>query len=314
MKLNHDSWGMEIGARIFCVVSMFFIVGCTSAKVSVPAATKTPLEPSVPQPADESWQVDAYLRMGVPDPGRLWTAVDYGNCRDVLYGLDRTNRAALPRMESLKSGAVFARMINPTNTLLLADRFLPSKERILVFMTIINRLPAFRDIYRYDTREPVFLRELIELNHAFLGMLGSAVQWDGKPLPPVAGEDQPATFRLSELSRTYNESLLNVDPAQSVVPRGDRFVIVGAYASVTVGSFLPWLADGTGLTEADRLRTIRYLREDLPILWPHVSVAHQRELLDVLNQVLRRTSRREIRLGLEALHQELALSGTKQPD
>jgi len=209
-------------------------------------------------------------------------------------------------MDSLKSGAVFARLINPTNTLLLAERILPSKERILVFMTILNRLPAFRDIYRFDAREPVFLREVIELNHTFLRMLGSAVEWDGKPLPPASGENQPATFHLAELSRTYNESLLNVNPAQSVVPRGDRFIVVGAYTAATFGSFLPWLADGTGLTEADRLRAIRYLREDMPILWPHLSDANQRELLRDLDEVLRRTGHEEIRRNLDAFRQQLA--------
>ena len=56
-------------------------------------------------------------------------------------------------------------------------------------------------------------------------------------------------------------------------------MIVGAYTSATVGSFLPWLADGTGLTQEDRFRAIGYLREDLPILWPHISAANQRELL-----------------------------------
>jgi len=216
-------------------------------------------------------------------------------------------------MESPKSGAVFARMINPTNTLLLSEQFLPSKERIRAFMTIINRLPAFRDIYRYDTREPVLLREVTEINHAFLRMLGTAVEWDGKPLPPAAGETQPATFHLSELSRTYNESLLNVDPAQSVVPRGDRFIVVGAYAAATVGSFLPWLVDGTAMTQTDRLRAIGYLREDVPILWPHISVANQRELLGDLDEVLRRTRHEDIRRHLDALRQRLASGGGKLP-
>lgn len=212
-------------------------------------------------------------------------------------------------MESPKSRVVFARLINPTNTLLLAEPFLPSKERVLVFMTILNRFQAFRDIYRFDAREPVLLREVIELNHTFLRMLGSAVEWDGKPLPAALGENQPATFHLSELSRTYNESLLNVSPEQSVVPRGDRFIIVGAYTAATVGSFLPWLADGTALTQADRLRAIGYLREDMPILWPHLSVTNQRELLGDLEEVLRRTSDEEIRRNLNAFRQQLASGG-----
>jgi hypothetical protein len=300
---------MATRARIFCAVSIIFIAGCTSSKVSVPTSAKTQFDPPVPQPSDGSWPADAYLRVGVPDPGRLWAAADYRDCRDVLYGLNQTNRAALPRMESPKSGVVFGRLINPTNTLLLAEPFLPSKERVLVFMTILNRFPAFRDIYRFDAREPVLLREVIELNHTFLRMLGSAVEWDGKPLPAALGETQPATFHLSELSRTYNESLLNLNPEQSAVPRGDRFIVVGAYTAATVGSFLPWLADGTALTQADRLRAIGYLREDMPILWPHLSVTNQRELLGDLEEVLRRTSHEDIRRSLDALRQHLASGG-----
>jgi hypothetical protein len=114
---------------------------------------------------------------------------------------------------------------------------------------------------------------------------------------------------LNESSRTYSEGLLNLNPEQSVVPRGDRFIIVGAYTSATVGSFLPWLADGTGLTEADRLRAIRYLQEDMPILWPHLSDANQRELLGDLDEVLRRTQHEDIRRNLDAFRQQLAPKG-----
>src|SRR5689334_9503776 len=174
--------------------------------------------PSTEQRSDQSWPVADYVRIGMPDPGRLWTAADYRNCRDILYALDRTNRAALPRMESAKSGDIFARLVNPTNTSLLAERFLPSEERVRLFYAVLNRLPAFRDIYRFNSREPAFHRETIELDHTFLRMLGSAVEWDGKALPPAAGEARverdgktlpPAasetrsvTFQLSELSRT----------------------------------------------------------------------------------------------------------------
>ena len=314
MKPINHPFEMPGWAWTFGVVSVLFLAGCSTAKVSTPPAARTRFEPTVPRPSDESWPAADYMRIGMPDPGRLWKAADYADCRDILYGLDRTNRAALPRMESLKSGAVFARLNNPTNTLLLKEPFLPSGDRIGTFMTIINRFPSFHDIYRFDDREPVFHREVIELNHTFLRMLGSAVEWDGKTLPPAPGENRAATFRLSELSRTYNESLLNLDPAQSVVPRSDRFIVVGAYTSVTLGSFLPWLADGAGLTEAERLKAIRYLRDDVPILWSHVSIAHQRELLGDLGEVLRRTHHEEIRRNLEAFQQQLAPQARKGPD
>ena len=97
----------------------------------------------------------------------------------------------------------------------------------------------------------------------------------------------------------------------SLTKRGaarDRFIVVGAYTAVTLG-FLPWLADGTELGEADRLKAIRYLRADLPVLWPHVSIANQREFFAVLDEVLRRTRHEEARQNLAAFRQELASSG-----
>jgi hypothetical protein len=294
-----------------------FIPGCSSVKVASPPAASAKSAPPALQPPDkssapptlqfpdESWPVGDYLRIGMPDPDRLWTAADYRDCRDILYKLERTQRTALPRLESAKSGPLFARFVNPTNTLLLADRFLPTEERIRSFVAILNRLPAFQEIYRFALREPAFHRESIELDHTLLRMLGHAVEWDDKSLPPSAGETRGATFRLVELSRTSVESLLNLSPAQSVVPRGDRFIVVGAYSVVTLRSRLAWLADGTGLPEAERLRAIRYLREDMPILWPHLSASQQHESVGDLDEVLRRTRNEHIRRELEAFRQQL---------
>ena len=257
------------------------------------------------QSLDESWVVADYMRIGMPDPDRLWTAADYRDCRDVLYKLERSQRNALPRLESAKSGRLFARFINPTNTLLLTDRFLPTPERIDSFAAILNRMPAFQEIYRSTYREPIFHRETLELEHALLRMLGHAVAWDAKSLPPSTSETRGATFHLVELSRTYTESLLNLSPAQSVVPRGDRFIVVGAYSAVTLRSRLPWLADRTGLPEAERLRAIGYLREDIPILWPHLSASQQHEAVRDLDDVLRRTHHERIREELHAFRQQL---------
>ena len=176
MKQNINSFWRTIGAWIGCVGSLIVITGCSSTPVENTPSKAAAISTPAPQAPDESWPADAYVQIGMPDPGRRWTAADFGNCRDILNGVDRTNRTALPRSESLKSGAVFARLINPTNTLLLGEQFLPPEERGREFITILNRYSAFRDIYRFDTRGPVLLREMMELNHAFLRMLGSAVE------------------------------------------------------------------------------------------------------------------------------------------
>ena len=104
MKQNTDSFGMAIGLRIGGIVSLLVIAGCSSTPVEKTPPKTAAISPPVPQLPDESWSADAYVQIGMPNPGHRWTAKDYGNCRNILYGLDRTNRTALPRSESLKSG------------------------------------------------------------------------------------------------------------------------------------------------------------------------------------------------------------------
>src|SRR4026209_1768692 len=131
------------------------VVGCSSVEVAPPPvasiAQPTPVAPQparVAPPADSSWPVSEYLRLGMPDPDRLWLAADYRDCRDTLYKIDLNNHDALPRLDSPKSGPLFARIINPTNTLLLAERFLPSTNRMQLFAEIFNRMPVFQRLYR----------------------------------------------------------------------------------------------------------------------------------------------------------------------
>jgi hypothetical protein len=306
MKSDH---ALETKVIIWLLLagSVLLVAGCRSHEVSAPATSVPSLKVASAVVVDTSWTADKYIKMGVPDPGRYWTDNDYRDYRDVLLILARTNRAALPRAESPKSGTLFARLVNPTNTAFLGDRFLPTEKRVQHFSGILNRLPMFQSIYRYDATELVFHREVIELNHALLRMLISALEWNGKQLLPSAGEapDQLATFRLVEYSRSRTEGLLNLPANQSEIPNDDRLLVVGAYTAAALRSLLPWLADGSIQPIAERLRTIRYLREDLPALWPHVRASQQRELLEELGEVLRRTQHGEVRPEMEALRNQL---------
>src|SRR5262245_29693793 len=114
MKPKNDSCGILRQAWIMGVASLIVIAGFASPKVVIPDSPGASLESSAPEEpvggeSDESWPTDAYVKIGLPDPDRFWTGEDYRDARDVLYALVRTNRAALPRMDSPKSGAVFAR-------------------------------------------------------------------------------------------------------------------------------------------------------------------------------------------------------------
>lgn len=286
------------------------LFGCSSPQVETPRAPDPARSGRATVPAsavDESLGTEEYQRLGMPDPRRVWSAGDYATCRDVLNQLELTNRAALPRMGSPRSGVVFARLINRTNTLSLGERFLPAPERIRLFITLLNRFSAFQDIYRQGTQEPVFHRESIEIQHAYLGMLRSAVEWDGKILPPGPDERQGETFSIVEASYMGPRRWPYGPPEQGVVPRGDRFVFVGTYTALTMRSLLQWLADGGGMPDAERRLAIAYVKEAAPVLWPHVKASQQRELVALLNEVRSRTSHGDIQRELEELRSLLVL-------
>lgn len=301
----------KIGSAL---IVLCFAAGCQSVEEAA-----SPSPPPAPPPAqvlasppsapvwDGSWPVSDYVKMGAPDPARFWTPNDYGQLRDVLYQLSRTQRNALPRMDSSKSGLLFARLINATNTLLLAETSLPTRKRIELFMGVLNRFPVFQGIYRADMEGPAFHREAIELDHAYLSMLRHAVEWNGKKLRGAADESSAVTFRLVELARTGYDSLLGRPGTETFIAPSDSSSVVGARTAATVMERLPWLADGTGVSDVDRHRAVHSLQENLPGLWSHITSAHRKELASSLDEVLRRTQEPAIRKELESLRQQLIL-------
>jgi len=259
---------------------------------------------AVARPVDWSWPVEEYIRIGMPAPDRRWTAEDYRVCRDVLYALDRTNRAALPRMDSRRSGPIFARLISSTNTLPLTDRSLPARERVRFFTHLCNEYTGFLEVYN-PTVEPALHRENIELNHTYLRMLRSVVELNERTLPPGRGETNVTFFGVSEFSRTAVEWIRGSGLDKSRVPPGGPGVVIGAHTARCVNQVLPWLADAARLPENERVTGARYLREDVPALWKLIPPATQEGLVNELDTVLQRTTHEKVREELGSLRARL---------
>ncbi len=295
--------------RTICLLSLpvalCILTGCASSRREVPLTSDPILTAPAAQSADRSLTVADYIRIGIPEPDRTWTAAEYRRCRDVLYGLDRTNRAAMPRLGSTRSGPVFARLINPTNTLPLTERVLPGRERVRFFSDLANVYTAFLDLYD-PSIEPTLHHESIELNHTYLRMLRSAVELDNLPLPPARGETNRTILRVSEISRTLVEDIRGSHISKSVVPRGDRYSVLGGFCAKSVHQVLPWLADPARLPESERVAGAVYLRQDVPVLWKHVPTAAQQDLLGVLEVVLQQTTNEKVRGELELLRIQIA--------
>jgi hypothetical protein len=71
---------------------------------------------SVAQPAanDQSLTIERYMELGIPSPDRIWGAEEYAQTAFVLSSLPKDE---LPRFNSARSGALFARMVSTENLL-----------------------------------------------------------------------------------------------------------------------------------------------------------------------------------------------------
>lgn len=274
-----------------CLAAAVLLCGCLSVSAQTP---------------DRSWRVSEYVRLGMPDPGRFWMASDYVTCCNFLRQLDRTNRAAFPRLDSPRSGPVFARLINATNTLHCLEAALPAPERLKLYQNLIIFLPSILDMYKLSGSDATFHRETVELSHTHLHLLRLAIELDGKPMPGTPEDSRSPRFHLREATLTPWNAPYG-DPNNYMVPRNGSFGVLGAHAAVTLGRLLPWLGDRTVVPDSERLAATRYLSEDVPLLWTHIVPASRKGLLQDLEAVIEGTRQVEVRQGLENLKKQLTL-------
>jgi hypothetical protein len=237
----------------------------------------------------------------MPDPAKFWTGSDYATFCELLHHLDRTNRAAFPRLDSTTSGALFARVTNPTNTLFCLEADLPARDRLRLYQSLLTFMPSILDMYKLGGMDTTFHHETVELAHTHLHLLRLAVEQDGKPMPGSAGAPP---MHLREFTITPWNS--QGDPDNFIVPRKGSFEVVGAHAAVTLSYLLPWLGDRTVVPDSERLAATRYLNEDVPPLWEHIVPASRTRLIEDLTMVINGTRHGEIRNGLENLRKQLA--------
>ncbi len=93
--------------------------GVAPAQVA-PAPAKTAADvakedAAVPVSEDRSLDPAVYSASNLPDPNAPWSPQEYATAAEVLGGLARQNRLFLPREDSERSGAVFARLMAREN-------------------------------------------------------------------------------------------------------------------------------------------------------------------------------------------------------
>lgn len=79
--------------------------------------------------ADQSLTGDQYIALGIPASDRTWMGEDMKTAAEVLVSLAAEHPEQLPRFESSRSGAVFARIISADNLKLFREQQLPLESR-----------------------------------------------------------------------------------------------------------------------------------------------------------------------------------------
>ena len=120
--------------------------GCSKARTS--AASIPPSRVGItPSEEDHSLSVGEYIARGMPTLEREWVAQDFEDAAQVLKRLAQEDSSRLPRFESVKSGALFARFANPENLTVLRDRSLPIKMRVGLLDEYLTGMKTILRVY-----------------------------------------------------------------------------------------------------------------------------------------------------------------------
>jgi hypothetical protein len=119
-------------ARLGCLCAL--VLGCDPAerqpRKAEPEAESVVAKPQQNAVSDKLLSVQQYSELGVPACDREWSGYDMARAQQALARLARRERQSLPRFESERSGAVFARMTARDNLNLYKNRSLPLDARI----------------------------------------------------------------------------------------------------------------------------------------------------------------------------------------
>ncbi len=96
---------------------------------------------------DPSLSISEYQNMGVPDPGVNWGSNDYSKAFESLFKLKLQQPYALPKMESKRSGVLFARLIDLKNLEFLHDDSIPLNQKAHLIKDFLRVHQTLVDLY-----------------------------------------------------------------------------------------------------------------------------------------------------------------------
>lgn len=233
---------------------------------------RSPAPAPITVPADVSMTAAEYLDLGIPAADREWTGDEWTRAAKGLA--EAAAKGKLPRFESPKSGALFARMTSLENLGLAESTSLPVAMRLQNASATLQSMNAALKLYVNAANErKVGGRELAELMAFQLAAIDT----------------------MLDLMEAYFSTVPKDDPAYEVKAKGIAQTRGGA--ATVVGGAITSVNEQSVYLPADRLVFIKALQRSLPGIFPHLT----------------EDTRREIVLRLKALSEDSGLGGL-QPE
>ncbi|HEY9489871.1 MAG TPA: hypothetical protein VIQ51_16145, partial [Chryseosolibacter sp.] len=120
---------------------------------------------------DHSLSVDAYRKLGMPDPGKRWNMADYTQANNVLAKVKWERPLQLPVKDSQNSGLLFEHLVSLEHLAFMQDNSLSLNEKAERISEFIKVYDYWMDIYTNPTlKRNYFHREIIDIQLFNLGL------------------------------------------------------------------------------------------------------------------------------------------------
>jgi hypothetical protein len=261
-------------ARVSVWLILAGLVGCSSG-----------------EPADRSLSVEEYTKLGMAPVDRPWSGNEMATAGIVIQGkLQFNHLEELPRYQSPRTGAIFARLTSVENLAYFKDKNQPLDPRFPQALNYSTGLLRILVVY-VDARAKGFVgdREMVEVSGHTLRFLVVMRGLSDEFLPTLDKNDDKYANRMAALAQ---------------LKRGVNGQLTGVLDTLAASQTPP----NPQLSRAERLRLLGYLKETLPDLFDFLPLPDREDYARLLQKARDDTRYADIQpaIGeLEALARDL---------
>lgn len=259
-----------------CMGVMVLVSGCgkPSPQTEIRAYEERPRR----EPRDPSLRLEEYVRDGMPSPDHVWSSGEMAKAASVLAAITAESAICLPRFESTRSGAIFARIVSPENLSPILDEKIPLASRRANALKYYLASSRFYDIY-FDAyaKHAVTGRELVEMMGLEFRALGATIK----------------------LANEFIQTLNKKDPMyQARIAAHEKAKRSGA-ALVMEG--LSLFDKVYQLRDSEKARLVECAEEILPSLLLRLAPESRSKILERLEKIAENSDSQNLRSGLARL-------------